>query len=172
MKPTEAPAVNLRPPFEIAFSPELKVRYGYRDAHVELEAKVPFLPLGKFKKAFTREEFKLGKNAFDKAKMWKDVPEFQRLRDAPAQPFVERLSDKIEMRYGFADAHAELIVTLIEEAEGGGLKAKFLGALSSKLPKEVRHSFSADEIGLAQDAFSKADSWSNLSEEERKKICG
>lgn len=171
MSARSGPELKLKPPFEIAFSGTVKVRYGYRDAHVELEAKVPILPLGTFKKSFDRDEFKLGKGAFEKARMWKDVPEFQRRRDAPTQPFVERLSERIEMRYGYADAHAELVITIIEESvKPSILKSVIFGALVKKLPKEFRQSFSAEEIESAQDAFSKADTWANLPESERQKI--
>lgn len=171
MSPAPNAELKLKPPFEIVFSPELKVRYGYRDAHVELEAKVPYLPLGRFKKSFTVEEFKLGKKAFDQARMWKDVPEFQRKRDAPPVPFVVELSDRVSMKYGFPDAHAELVITVIEEPEeSGGFKAKLLGALTKKLPKEIRHTFSSEEIDSGQSAFSKADLWSNLPEEQRRQL--
>lgn len=167
----QTPDLKLQPPFEIVFSPELKVRYGYRDAHVELEAKVPYLPLGRFKKSFTQEEFQLGKKAFDQARMWKDVPEFQRRRDAPTSPFVVALDDRVAMHYGFADAHAELIITIIEEPENpSGFKAKLLGALTKKLPKEIRHTFTAEEIESGQSAFAKADLWSKLPDDQRRQI--
>jgi len=148
----------LRPPFEIAISPKVKVRYGYKDAHVELEAK---LPVGKFQKAFTVDEFRLGKGAFDQAKMWVDVPGFQRERDAPPQPWRVSLSEKIWMLYGFPDAHAELYIQVISET---GWVGKLLGK------QDFSQSFLEEEIRMAQDAFSKAATWAALEDQERLRI--
>ena len=142
-------AKALKPPFEMAVSAKVRVRYGFADAHVELEAK---LPIGKFTKSFTEAEFRLGKDAFDKGRMWADVPEFQRKRDAPPEPWTIALSEKVRVRYGFADAHAELEVLL-------------------PFKKEYRHSFDEAEIRLAQGAFQKAASWADLPEAERRRLC-
>lgn len=149
---------SLRPPFEVDLSPKVKVRYGYKDAHVELEAK---LPVGKFQKAFTVDEFRLGKGAFDQARMWADVPGFQRERDAPINPWRVTLSEKIWMLYGFPDAHAELYVQVISET---GWVGRLVGS------KDFSQTFLEEEIRLAQDAFSKAAIWAALGDDERRRI--
>ena len=142
-------AKALKPPFEMTISAKVRVRYGFPDAHVELEAK---LPIGKLTKSFTEAEFRLGKDAFDKGRMWADVPEFQRERDAPPEPWMIALSEKVRVRYGFKDAHAELEVLL-------------------PFKKEYRHSFDETEIRQAQDAFRKAAAWADLPEAERRRLC-
>jgi len=71
-------------PFEVAFSENVKAKYGYKDAHVELEVGLPF-PLSTLKKTyserFTVEELRKLKKAVDQAIMWADLPDFQRDRD-------------------------------------------------------------------------------------------
>lgn len=71
-------------PYEIAFSKQVKAKYGFKDGHVELVVDLPF-PLSTIKKTysekFTLEELKQLKEAVDKAMMWASLPDFQRERD-------------------------------------------------------------------------------------------
>ena len=76
--------VSFAPPYDVKFSAHVSARYGFKDGHVELEVELPF-PLSTLKKSFsqsfTLEEFLKLHEAVLKAKMWADLPDYQRERD-------------------------------------------------------------------------------------------
>ncbi len=76
--------VSFAPPYVVRFSDKVSAKYGYKDGHVELEVELPF-PLNTVKKIysekFTLEEFLKLHEAIVKAKMWADLPDYQRERD-------------------------------------------------------------------------------------------
>jgi len=76
--------IKLTTPFEVEISKELKGRYGYKDAHAEVDIKVPS-PFSIVKKELTLkidpEDAERLLEALKKWKMWKDLPDFQRERD-------------------------------------------------------------------------------------------
>lgn len=160
-------ATLLKPPFEITFGPDLRVRYGYKDAHVEMDVKAPIV--GRVSAKFTDEEFKLGKWAFDQAKMWCDVPSYQRERDSSQRsgPLEAILSDRVKVMYGYADGHAEIEVVIVEEKS---LVGKILGAFTDTPRKVIRETFTEEDIRKAQEAFEKAATWAALPAEERARI--
>lgn len=84
MSASETKAAKAAVPYEVAFSDKVKAKYGYKDAHVELEVELPF-PLSTIKKfyseKFTVEELRKLKKAVDQAVLWADLPDFQRERD-------------------------------------------------------------------------------------------
>ena len=78
------PDAVLETPYRFELSDDVCGYYGYKDGHVELEVKLPF-PLSTLKKTFRQsfsvEELEKLKDGVDKAKMWADLPDFQRDRD-------------------------------------------------------------------------------------------
>lgn len=70
--PTYAPA----PPFTVEISKHVSLRYGYKDAHVEVG--ITF-GLTKWLR-FEAEEIVLAEKAFVEAKRWKEMPEDVRTR--------------------------------------------------------------------------------------------
>lgn len=77
--------VRLTPPYVVDLSKGIKGRYGYKDAHVELEVSILPSPWNKILKAyrqdFTFEEAKLLYAALGKAIEFGNLPDYQRQRD-------------------------------------------------------------------------------------------
>lgn len=72
------------PPFEVKFSEKVVAKYGFKDAHVELEVELPKIPLVKtkhFKQRFEADEVRRLKEAVDAAVLWNSLPDYQRERD-------------------------------------------------------------------------------------------
>lgn len=78
------PEVRVAPPYQFELSEDVRGYYGFKDGHVELEVDLPF-PLNTIKKtfrqAFTVPELEKLNEGVVKAKMWADLPDFQRERD-------------------------------------------------------------------------------------------
>lgn len=76
--------IKMATPYEVEVSKELKGRYGYKDAHAEVDIKVP-APFNIVKKELTLkiapEDAERLLEALKKWKMWRDLPDFQRERD-------------------------------------------------------------------------------------------
>lgn len=72
------------PPFSERISKNLGGRYGFRDGRVEVDIDLPF-PFSTIKKDVTisvsAEDFDKLYEILKKAKMWRDLPDFQRERD-------------------------------------------------------------------------------------------
>lgn len=152
-------AIKLAPPFEIVLSENVKARYGYKDAHVDIELRLP-APISTIKKTYTRgfedQYVRALAKALDDAALLEKMPEAERTR-VPTPIRVE-LGGPVSGTYGFSDGHVELNVELplvFRPVVWGGI---------------YTHKFERDEAALVREALKKALIWSDLPESERERI--
>lgn len=78
----ETSRIQLKAPFEILLSDSIKGKFGFKDAHVELEVRIVKGAMGKlvkpFRQSFTIDEVRILKDALDKAIAWSNRPEAER----------------------------------------------------------------------------------------------
>lgn len=151
------PPPSLKPPFAVRFSDQVGGRYGYKDGHVEIDIVLPF-PISAVKKSVSRsfdfdQAMKL-KEGVDAAVKWESVSPDRRPK--LSEPFNVELGGPVSARYGYADAHVELVVQLPSP-------------ISLKWPEYV-HSFPPDEVRQLKDALEKVEAWGRLSAEDRQRI--
>ena len=127
-------------------SGKVKVYVGYQDARIEVGVKLPII--GEKRLAVSASEIDLADAAFAEAKLWKDLPGIERTLRAAA-PVEHRISEKVRVYVGYADARIEV-----------GVRIPVLG--------EKRLLVSAEEIDLAEAAFAEAKRWKALPEGERR----
>ena len=152
-------AIKLAPPFEIVLSENVKAQYGFKDAHVDVELRLP-APISTIKETYTRafedEYVQALDKALDDAARLKAMPEEERAR--VKTPITVELGGPVSGVYGFDDGHVELNV-----------KLPFVFRVV--LPSGVyTHRFEKDEVTTVRDALKKAVLWSQLSSEERDRI--
>ena len=151
--------LKLAPPFEIVLSENVKTRYGYKDAHVGVELRLP-APISTVKEFYTRdfedEYVRVLAKALENAALLGEMPPEERER--VKTPIIVELGGPVSGKYGFDDGHAELNV-----------KLPFVFRVV--LPSGVyTHRFERDEAVLVRDALKKAILWSDLSKEERERM--
>lgn len=150
-------APSLKPPFEIRLSDKVGGRYGYKDAHVEIDIVLPF-PISTVKKSISRSfDFQQAmqlKDGVDAAVKWESVSPDRRPK--VSEPFKVEIGGPVSARYGYDDAHVELVVELP-------------APISLKWPEYV-HSFTAFEVRQLQGALEKVAAWGRLSREDRERI--
>jgi hypothetical protein len=151
--------IKLAPPFEIVLSENVKARYGYRDAHVDVELRLP-APISTVKESYTRgfedEYVRALAKALENAALLEKMPPEERARIDT--PIVVELGGPVSGKYGFDDGHVELNV-----------KLPFIFRVV--LPSGVyTHRFEREEAVLVHDALKKAILWSDLAEDERERM--
>ncbi len=151
--------IKLAPPFEIVLSENVKGRYGYKDAHVDIELRLP-APISTVKEFYTRafedEYVRVLAKALGDAELLEAMPEEERAR--VKTPISVDLGGPVSGKYGFQDGHVELIVKL---------PVIFRPVVWSGIHIEV---FDRDEAKTLQEALKKAILWSDLEGEERQRI--
>lgn len=152
-------AIKLAPPFEIVLSKNVKATYGYKDAHVDVELRLP-APISTVKETYTRpfedEYVQALHKALENAARLDAMPDDERARIKT--PITVELGGPVSGVYGFADGHVELNVKL---------PFIFRIVLPSGL---YTHQFDRNEVITVRDALKKAILWSQLSAEDRERI--
>ncbi len=151
--------IKLAPPFEIVLSENVKARYGYKDAHVDVELRLP-APISTVKEFYTRgfedEYVRALAKALENSEKLEAMPAEERERIET--PISVELGGPVSGQYGFDDGHVELNV-----------KLPFVFRVV--LPSGVyTHRFEREEAVLVLEALKKAILWSDLDSEERQRI--
>lgn len=150
-------AIKLAPPFEVVLSENVKGRYGYKDAHVDIELRLP-APISTVKETYTRafedEYVRTLEKALENAALLEEMPKEERSR--VETPISVDLGGPVTGKYGFPDGHVELIVEL---------PLVFRLVCSSYTAV-----FEPDEVVALREALKKAILWADLDEAERERI--
>ncbi len=151
--------IKLAPPFEVVLSENVKGRYGYKNAHVDMELRLP-APISTVKESYTRafedEYVRALAKALGDAALLDAMPEEERAR--VKTPITVDLGGPVSGKYGFSDGHVELIVKL---------PLIFRPVVWSGIHTEV---FDRKEAKTLHEALKKAIRWSDLDEAERERI--
>ncbi len=149
--------IKLAPPFEVVLSENVKGRYGYKDAHVDMDIRLP-APISAVTETYTRafedQYVRVLEKALKNAELLEAMSEEERVR--VKTPISVDLGGPVTGKYGFPDGHVELIV-----------KLPFIFRLVCSAYTAV---FDREEVTTLREALTKALLWSDLDEAERDRI--